>query len=212
MNKNIRLSARTLSTVLAIGIALSPVGGCYAEKGPKEGTVIPYSMEDEVKYNKYIVKAGDNLSHISEKICRYFGEEITAKYWPVVAFLNEFPRIIRPGDEIIFPATFEEVVSMYTNLRSVGWMSRYIQANDIYGKYKEDPYQRTLLGLLREIYGNSANIDLDFAVNYVKKTGKESKVHNFDGFLEYDEIVELTEWIPTLDELGYTKTKKSTRK
>jgi len=40
----------------------------------------------------------DNLSKISEKICGHYKKEVTTKYWPALAFLNGYPRVINPGD------------------------------------------------------------------------------------------------------------------
>ena len=213
MNKdNIRFTTKVLSLALAAGITLLSPCNCFAEKSPKQGSFIEYTMENgETKYNRYVVKEGDNLSHISEKICRFFGEEITAKYWPVVAFLNEFPRTLRPGDIIIFPETYEELVLMYNNLKEIGWISRYSNKNDVYGKNKQRKFRKTIDDLLHEIYGNSVCVDVDFIRSYLKTVGLEDKYDSYSGDFGNDELFELTDWIPTLKEIENSKSYKKSK-
>ena len=213
MNKdNIRFTTKVLSLALATGITLSSPCNCYAEKKPKQGSFIEYVVENgETKYNRYVVKEGDNLSHISEKICRFFGEEITAKYWPVVAFLNEFPRTLRPGDIIIFPETYEELVLMYNDLKEIGWISRYSNKNDVYGKNKQRKYRKTIGDLLHEIYGDSVCVDEDFIRSYLKTVGLSDKYDSYSGDFGNDELFELTDWIPTLKEIENSKSYKKSK-
>ena len=203
---SIRFTTKVLSLALATGITLTSPSVCFAEKGPKQGSFIEYTIDnEETKYNRYVVKEGDNLSHISEKICKFFGEKITTEYWPVVAFLNDFPRTLRPGNIIVFPETFEELLSMYNNLKEIGWISRYIQTNDVYGKNKQRQFRKTMRDLLRDIYGKSVNIDDEFIESYLKTVGLSDKYDLYSGDFDNDELFELTEWIPTIDELSDTK-------
>lgn len=201
---SIRFTAKVLSLALATGITLSSPINCYAETNYKNGTFIEYSIEnEEVKYNQYVVKNGDNLSHISEKICKFFGEKITTKYWPVIAFINEFPKILRPGDIVVFPKSFDEMVSMYNNLKEIGWISRYLQSNNVYDK------RNYIIDLLHEIYGDNVRIDDEFVSTYLKTVGLYDKYITYSGDFSYDEIFELTGWIPTIEQLQKNKANKS---
>ena len=203
---NIRFTAKVLSLALATGITLTTPSSVYAEKGPKPGSFIEHTIENEdVKYNRYVAKEGDNLSRISEKICRFFGEEKTTKYWPVIAFLNGYPKTLNPNEVIIFPATFEEMVLMYNNLKEIGWTSRYIQKNDIYGNAKRKQFRKSMRELLRDIYGKSVKINDEFIETYLNTIGLQDKYDAYSGDFDNDELFELTEWIPTLDELQETK-------
>ena len=199
---------KMLTGALAITMAVSALGmapvNAYAETGTRftQGTFIEESMEyEESQYGRYVVKQGDNASRISEKICRHFGAEITTKYWPVIAFLNGFPRVIQPGDIIIFPNSIEDMDSLLNSLRETGWLARYIQKNDVYGKKKKA--RRTTVGeLLTEIYGDSVCVDPDFVKLYQETIGMGNML-TYDTPIEYstDMLFYLTEWIPTLEQI-----------
>ena len=203
MNKNnIRFTSAVLSLAVATGIALTSPSECFAEKKPKQGKFIEaVETEEGLHYNRYVVKEGDNVSRISQKICRYFGQEASTEYWPVIAFLNNFPRTLKPGDIVIFPETYEDMAIMNANLKAVGWTARYIQVNDIYGKRKA--IRRTSLNsLLHEIYGDDVCIDEDFIHKYLKTVGLDGKYDLNSSNFTPDQLFELTDWIPTLSELG----------
>ena len=200
----LRLLSGALAVTLATSIFVFNPQKAYAETGTRytHGTFIEEPMEyEESQYGRYVVKQGDNASRISEKICRHFNVEITTKYWPVIAFLNGFPRVIQPGDIMIFPNSIEDMDSLLNSLRETGWLARYIQKNDVYGKRKKS--RRTTVGeLLTEIYGNSVCVDPDFVQLYQETIGMGNML-TYDTPIEYstDMLFYLTEWIPTLQEI-----------
>lgn len=198
-----RLLTGALVVTMATSIPFINPKTAYAATNTKytQGTFIEEPMEyEESQYGRYVVKKGDNISIISQKICRYYGEEMTTKYWPVLAFLNGFPRTIQPGDIIIFPGTFEDMDSLLNSLKENGWTSRYIRNNDVYGKRKKE-VTHTVGELLAEIYGEQACVDPDFVALYLDAQGLHGK-YNIDSPVNTtDMLFNLTEWIPTLQEL-----------
>ena len=197
--------------VLALSFVLANPGEVYAEGIPKsmQGTFLESTYEingepnyEESQYGRYVVKKGDSASSISRKVCKYFDEEPTTKYWPVIAFLNGFPRVIQPGDVIIFPDTFEDMDELLNSLKETGWTARYIQQNDVYGRRKNNKGV-TLIQLLTEIYGDTACVDPDFVYQYLKVQGLQGQ-YDMDSIVNGDNetLFRLTEWIPTLEELG----------
>ena len=198
-----KLISGALVVTLATSVALFNPQPAYAATGAEytQGTFIEEPMEyEESQFGRYVVKKGDNASKISEKICRHFGVDITTKYWPVIAFLNGFPRVIQPGDIIVFPNSIEDMDNLLRSLRETGWLARYIQANDVYGTRKRQ--QRTTVGeLLAEIYGSSACVDPDFVALYLRAVGLEGR-YDIDSPIDGTNMLfYLTEWIPTLQEL-----------
>ena len=208
MNKNnIRFTSAVLSLALATGIALTTPSECFAEKKNKQGKFIgAIENEEGQRYNQYVVKKGDNVSRITQKICKYYGKEISTEYWPAIAFLNGFPRVLQPNDIIIFPETYEELVILNANLKSVGWTDRYIQSNNIYARSKNETYS-SIYGLLHEIYGDDVCIDEDFVRKYLKTVGLSGKYNLTSGNFTNNQLFELTEWIPSLEELGVEPSK-----
>lgn len=205
--KNVRFTSAVLSLALATGIALTPTSVAFAEKKPKQGTFIEYTInENGMLYNRYVVKQGDNVSRISEKICKFFGQEKETKYWPAIAYLNGFPnKTLRPGDIIIFPETFEELVILNASLKATGWTANYIQKNGIY-KEKEEQYS-SLVELIEEayeeMYGKPVKVDSDLVYRYLDAIGLANKYDAASGMFTNNELFELTDWVPTLDDLGY---------
>jgi len=194
-----RLISGALVVTMATSMAFLNPQKAYAATGTvyTEGKFVE---ETESKYGQYVVKKGDNASLISQKICRHFNVEMTTKYWPVIAFLNDFPRIIQPGDIIIFPNSMEEMDNLLAKLKETGWTARYIQKNDVYGKRKKE-VTHTVGELLAEIYGQDACIDPDFVSLYLEAQGLKNK-YNIDSPIDTtDMLFNLTEWIPTLQEL-----------
>ncbi len=179
------------------------------EQEYKNGSFIDELMEyEESQYRRYVVEKGDNVSVISKKICRYYGEDATTKYWPVLAFLNQFPRIIKPGDVLIFPSTFEDMDSLWNDLKEAGWIKKYVRENKVYSSQKEKKIV-TVKDLLSDIYG-SQNVDSTFVSNYLRVLGLSGK-YNGDSKIEgnYDATFELTDWIPTYEEVTNSNKKRN---
>ena len=90
---------KMLTGALVVTMAVSALGmapvNAYAETGVrKQCTIVEVQLENGQERQVYIVKEGDNLSRISEKLCRkVYGVEATTKYWPVLAFMNGYPRV-----------------------------------------------------------------------------------------------------------------------
>ena len=201
----IRLISGALVVTMATSMAFANPQKVYAETNTvyTEGKFVE---ETESKYGQYVVKKGDNASLISQKICRHFNVEMTTKYWPVIAFLNDFPRTIQPGDVIIFPNSMEEMDSLLAKLKELGWTARYIQKNDVYGKKKKEQHRTTVGELLVDIYGDKVCVDPDFVRQYLETIGL-GNIYSYDTPIDTsnDMFFYLTEWIPTLDELNEFK-------
>ena len=195
-----RLISGALVVTMATSMAFLNPQKAYAATGTvyTEGKFVE---QTESKYGQYVVK-GDNASLISQKICRHFKAEMTTKYWPVIAFLNDFPRIIQPGDIIIFPNSMEEMDNLLAKLKELGWTARYIQKNDVYGKKKQEKHRTTVGELLVDIYGDKVCVDPDFVRQYLETIGL-GNIYSYDTPIDTtnDMFFYLTEWIPTLDEL-----------
>ena len=197
--KNLKLSQKIGSVLLAGSIILSSPTAALAEKAPKEGSYILVGTEQaepDAKFNIYIVKEGDNLSRISEKICRkVYGIEPTTKYWPVLAFMNGYPKVAQPGDEILFPTTLEEMDARLTYLKESGLYGKYVRNNNIYKK------KLTVKGLLEQIYGKKVCVDPDFIQTYLKTLGLEGTYDADSVIKTTDDLWFLTEWIPSLPQM-----------
>ncbi len=206
----LKITNKMLAIMVAGGITFSPIVSNAINYKP--GTFIELSIDESKLFNQYVVKEGDNASIISQKICRYFDEEVTTKYWPAIAFLNAYPRTINPGDIIIFPKTFERLQSLNEDLKETGWTNRYVKKNKIYKKKNKEKISRdNIESLLYEIYGDSVCIDEDFIHLYLEIQGLDDKYALSDNskFVD-DQLFYLTEWIPTLDELNeYRKNNSS---
>ena len=197
--KNLKLSQKIGTVLLAGSIILSSPTAVLAEKAPKHGSYILVGTEEakpDAKFNIYIVKENDNLSRISEKICRkVYGIEPTTKYWPVLAFMNGYPRIAQPGDEISFPTTLAEMEARLTYLKKSGLYGQYVRANNIYKK------KLTVQGLLNEIYGNAICVDPDFIATYLETLGL-SDVYDANSVIQStQDLWNLTVWIPSLPQM-----------
>ena len=209
--ENLNLTNKLVSLLAVATIALTPIAG-NANGKYKQGTFISETVENgENTYNLYVVKEGDNLSRISEKVCSHFRQEISTEFWPTIAFLNNYPRVIRPGDLIMYPNSYEQMVEMNAKLRELGWTSRYIIKNKIYKKTKKSALPReTVAALLHDIYGDTVCVDEDFIRLYLKAQGLEDKYYLTNAQSMTNEVLfELTDWIPTLDELKEVQNKKT---
>ena len=210
---SIRLISGVAALIVSSSISIGDIGEVRAEgiktqstsfeqKNYQQGMIIDDPLEyEESQYKQYVVKKGDNISKISKKICRYFGEDATTKYWPVLAFLNGFPRVIQPGDILIFPGTFEDVNSLWEDLNEIGWINNYVKVNDVYGKRKKDVLDSTVGDIIASIYGESVCADPDFVSLYLEVIGLNNTYSIDDVVSSYDTIHKLTDWIPTLEYL-----------
>ncbi len=209
-----RIATGALVATMAVSMVFGNATTAYAASNTqyKQGTFVTITNElTEKDYTVYIVKEGDYTSKISEKICRHFGVEISTKYWPVVAFMNGFPRVLQPGDIIFFPDTIEEMDKKLAEYKKSGKFARYVQKYNI---YRDDDYDVikdawTIGQLLDDIYHNNwktnADIDPDFLKLYLKEVGLsgdyslDTKIDNLDLY------VALTIYVPTLEQIGYTE-------
>lgn len=170
----------------------------------KEGTFLDVQVVQDEKteatfeYGYYVVKEGDNLSRISEKITVHLGVEQTTKYWPVLAYLNGYPRIIHPGDLVIYPADIEALDNILTKLKK-GWLAKYIQKNNIYKE--KNTVRRLIETIYHEWYGDTVCVDPDFIDLYIRAVGLEGKVDGNTPITDTELLFQLTEWIPSLEQL-----------
>ena len=203
----LRLKSGTLALMVAAGIQTASLPKTTAEDIKityKQGTFIDNTEED---YLKYVVKKGDCSSIISSKICNYFGIEKSTKYWPVIAYLNDYPRVIQPGDIIIFPKTIDEMNAMLTELKTKGYISSYIQKNSIYNENNIDGEEyMTMFELVSCLYGDDCYVDESFVTNYLK-VREINKKFKPNSKLTKEDVAYINECVPTIEELGYQKTK-----
>ena len=204
--ENIKISRRLMALLVAGGISMAPIpGSALTDNSRDPGTFVRSVEQDETtEYGEYIVKEGDNLSRISEKVCSHLRIEITPKYWPALAFLNGYPRVINPGDVIIFPKSGDKLIELNERLQEIGWTSRYKQKYKVYGvkKSRKPLSMLSVSALLSDIYGSSVCVDPDFVNLYLEIQGLDESYYltDRDG-LDNDTVFKLTDWIPTLDEL-----------
>ena len=204
--KNFKLSKKAMSLLVAGGISLAPIHGLgVTDNSYNPGTFVKMvEQDDSLDYGEYIVKEGDNLSRISEKICSHLRIESSTKYWPVLAFLNHYPRVIKEGDIIIFPKSSNRLIELNNQLQQSGWTSKYKQMNKVYGtKQPKKKISMEAVGdILYNIYGDEVCIDEDFIRLYLKVSGLDNKYElTSNEKMDNDTYVDLTEWVPTIDEL-----------
>ena len=212
---DLHVSKKMIALLAAGGIAFAPVEATLGEPRYVEGTFVKeVEQDEEEEYGQYVVMENDNLSKISEKICGHYHQEVSTKYWPALAFLNGYPRVINPGDIIIYPKSFERLVAMNDKLRKLGWTAKYIYNNNIYGKKKirkKLSYQYVKI-LLEDIYGDSVCVDPDFIKLYMDyKDLNDYYYLSPSSSVNSSVLADFTESIPTLDELQdyqQNKTKK----
>ena len=217
MNKiNLRLNKKTLALLVAGGIALTPIDMALANPKYVEGTFVKEIEQDEnEEYGQYVVMKNDNLSKISEKICGHYRKEVSTKYWPALAFLNGYPRVINPGDIIIYPKSFDRLVAMNEKLRKIGWTAKYIYNNQIYGvKKQKKRLSSDLVGvILEDIYGDDVCIDEDFIRTYLEINGLTDNYYlTTNGTFNSEILADLTENIPTVEQIDKYKENKSKTK
>ena len=218
----VKLMSGVVTLALATGIVLSSPVNAYAEgiQKPKQGTFIDNPAEfdpelaefDSELYDGYVVKSGDSLSKISTYITKYFGEEISSKYWPVLADING-AKGIHPGDIIVFPETFEAMDEYWNELNANGDVTKYKKKY-----YRKAKTTKTVMELVQEIYSEygdgSACVDPDFVRKYLAIQGLSGK-YDIDSVINMsdgDQVFELTEWIPDQDEVENYKIKNKNKK
>lgn len=205
MNINVKkITSLVLAGTIAIGAHALSTSKTYAE-GINSDTRIEQSVDEEKNessFKTYTVVKGDNTSKISRKICKEYGIKPTNEYWPVIAFLNDYPRIAQPDDVFIYPATLEKCEELLAYLKRTNWYSRYVQKNGIYN-------QKTTVGeLLNSIFQEAYGVDegnVDLYNQYLDYLGINNNNHpellNLDHVLHGEDLVHLTESMPSLEEL-----------
>ena len=223
--KNLRITSAFLTLVMASNLALIKPEVAHADTEFNEQSIVintnfeeeeenisaennegPVEITNVKAYYMYTVQRGDNASVISKRICRRFNVTPTTKYWPVIAFLNNYPRIIHPGDTIYYPTTIEEMDELLSMLKESGWLSNYIRLNRI---YKRNDGVLTFGEIIDDIYGRGASRNPELVNAYLKIIGCEGMftVNSviFDCNLEnpnYNLYFMVTEAIPTREEIN----------
>ena len=147
-------------------------------------------------------------SSFTEKICKHNGVEVSTKYWPVIAYLNQYPRTIRPSDIVIFLDSVENMDELLAGLKSSNWYSKYVQYNDIRKNAKKNI---TIGQVLDEIYGTGTSKDSAFVKKYLKTIGMDPEKYNAGSELNNYTYFRLTDWIPTSEELVGENNKEKTK-
>ena len=202
-NTKIRITSSLVALLMATNINLVKNNNVKAEEERYIAGTYTEEVEEPV-YNEYVVREGDNASVISIRVCKYFGVPKTTKYWPVIAYLNNYPRVLQPNDIIYFPETFEEMDTMLNDLKESGWLRLYLKYNKVYGKKEE---KITVGEVIDDIYGIGACKDPDFVLAYftaIEQLGN----YNVDSVVKGDDLFRLTEWIPTREELKVYQKRK----
>ena len=176
---------------------------------PIQGTFITEPLDyEESQYLRYVVKKGDTMAKISEKVCKYFGIEISSKYWPAITYLNLNGKMRisnKPGDILLIPGTPEDLILLQAELDELGWTSDYKYSNDVYGtrKHQIEVEGISLGALLNEIYGKKVCVDDDFRIKFLKAIGLSTS-YGLDFMIkDNNTYFRFTEYLPSLEELGY---------
>ncbi len=196
------LSLLSAGVMLVSGYVLGNINECKAE-GIKTNAKIEESLnseDTEIEYVEYEVQKGDNASKLSREMCKHYGIEPTNKYWPVIAYLNGYPRMIKPGDTIKYPELYTVTEKLYGALRTSGWLARYIQHNNIYGKNDLNP-RYTVADVLEEIYGKKKSQNYTLVEAYLDAIGMNKDFDSDTDVRDPNKLFKLTDWIPTEEEL-----------
>ena len=199
------LTKKIMVYIVAGSIAAAPVSSTLAETKYKQGIFFQLNEENEENkpFTYYVVKKGDYLSKICRRICLLNNEPVSNDWWPAIAFLNDFPRVLQPGDVIRFYTDFNKNIELDQKLRDIGWTRRYIKENDVYGKRKRHRVSINKVGeLLYDIYGNNVCVDEDFIRLFLDATGLSSKYElSENDDVNEDLLYDFTESLRPLDEL-----------
>ena len=196
------LSLLSAGVMLISGYGLGTMSNARAE-GINTGTKVEETTNEneETKYVEHVVQKGDNASKISREMCKHYGIEVSNKYWPVIAYINAYPRIIKPGDVIKYPEDFETTEKTYLALRKTGWLARYIQKNNIYYKNDLTPRDYTVADVIEEIYGGRKSQNYTLVEAYLDAVGINDEFDSDTDVRDPEKLFKLTDWIPTEEEL-----------
>jgi hypothetical protein len=152
----------------------------------------------------HIMENGENLGAISKNVvCEQLGVEKTRKYWVVEAYLSGYPKIGKPGDEVYYINSAEDMEIALTILKTVGWYANYVQNN---GTYKPDSVEgfMTVSELVYDIY------KIDDPELVIRFLAEKNLLCEYDGntVVRGELVVKLTESIPSLEDLGYNVPQK----
>ncbi len=184
----------------------------------KPGTFIEVPLEiDGEEFDLYAVKEGDNLSKISEKYVAHYGTKaktgkkwgVTTKYWPVWAYLNGYPRVAHEGDLLLVYDDINKTDETRTKLGKTGWLSRYINANDVYGKQKlTRKIHLNVMDVLESQYGEEICRDPDFVAKVLKKMRIRQDPYTL---IDLGTYYKMLSRFPSFTELGYGELEPVTR-
>ncbi len=199
--------------MLSLGVAVTmPFVSCHMSKIHAEETdwtMASYMEEnlenddiDSVELAEYTVKKGDNSSRISEWICtNAYDIASTQKYWPVIAYINKYPRTIHPGNIIYYPKTLKGMEVYYSYVMTTGWYYGYVNNNHIYGNGK------TLGDIINSIYGEDASADPEFVATFVRLIGEDPEKINAGTYYSDRLISEYPAYDTVVSEIENKKTK-----
>ncbi len=166
--------------------------------------------ENNIEFGEYTVVRGDNASIISKKICKHvYHIEPTTKYWPVIAFLNGYPRVIHAGDVIVYPKNLKDMEKMLTWIKSSNngtkdsWLVKYLRSHRVYfdGERYLIENPQTAGEIFDEMFGKGASKNIELFNYYLKVLGIEGKYTPNTLVVSFEGVWELTEGGYTLFEL-----------
>jgi len=244
--KNRSLSILTALAIAAAGYGVSSPANAYASSHTFGTRTVESIVDDQLyqrEYNTYVVEEGDNASVISSKMISYFikkGEvpkgdlevfkeyhEKRCKYWPVIAMMNLNKNgnfRIHPGDEIIFPKSYEELKDIYASIMKSennkdSAFVKYCRKNHIYKQPKVvyiDPCDA--MRRVREVLeytepGKDICVDPDLVRAYLNTIGgrRIKYVYKDGAKLNKSQDFDFYEWILDLDEIIYPEEKQKTK-
>ena len=167
--------------------------------------------EEERSFCEYKVVCGDNASIISKKVCKIFGIPVTTKYWPVIAFLNEYPRVINPGDIIIYPNSPKFLDELLDYVNTSGWLEDYLNKHDVYKRRSTYILDDVVTAgqVFDSIYGLGASKNKELFNLYLDYIGESGKFTPSTILVTGDDYFRFTEDIPTMDELNNYRNHKN---
>ena len=163
---------------------------------------------------KYIANDSDSLSTISKKACReLYGQKGDTIYWPVIAYINNKKNtIVVPGEEFLCPVSLDDAITLLEMVNENGYKSYFIKKNHVYSK-KYSTVRDEIAKICKEYYG--IQVTEEFVQKYINAQKKYLKNPKYKEILNPEHEIKtndekwiLTEWLPTLEDLGYSKKKK----